>query len=181
MEYTMKNLFRKVTGFEADEPVQDNYMKILENVINFSKSRNLYPKEEKVLFLHWQQGLTFAQIGKQMGLSEARISQLGRNGVRKLRYALIDMYDLSPKRDSIFAESIYLDELEAKANIDLNTDIEVLGLDKKLTQRLRKGDISTLKDLCRKSEGGLLLRDIGGERVNRIKGALQQYGLALYH
>ena len=91
------------------------------------------------------------------------------------------MYDLSPKRDSIFAESIYLDELEAKANIDLNTDIEVLGLDKKLTQRLRKGDISTLKDLCRKSEGGLLLRDIGGERVNRIKGALQQYGLALYH
>ena len=157
MKVTLDNLYRIAYQCEEDAEIPKDYKNRLQELI---KNANLTQREVDVLRLRWGEIKTLEAIGKQIGISRSRVSQIETSAIRKLI-----------RRVNIQSN---------KQEFDLDSDISTLGISVHTYNCLKRGGVSTIRELCSRSENDLLeIRNLGKETLSEIKQVLTQYGLSL--
>ena len=79
------NLLREVVGADPDDAESVREM-LKYDISAFNESlTELSEREQKVLSLRFEQGLTYERVGKHLGVTRERIRQVEARGIRKLR------------------------------------------------------------------------------------------------
>lgn len=130
-------------------------------------------------------GMTFDEIGAQLGISHSRACQLHDAAVRLItdaarRAALLAQHApvVVPHRPPVHAEQRCVVPPEVRSTLGL--PIEALALGIRGANCLENGGIRTVGDLIRKSEGEVLkIMNLGRKTLREIKDALAGIGLHL--
>ncbi len=148
---------------------------LLYNIVStpvFTRLFNLTEKENTVLQMRWQYGLTFSVIGKNLRVSDEMARVYFNNAIKKIEKSL---HLQSQLQNTVVLSNITEQEQNRFILID-----SLEGISSKTKAELFRLKIYTLHDLGKYSRKELLIiRFMGAKRVAEIENAIHQFGLAL--
>ena len=164
--------------------------------------QELTEREQKILQLRFYNGMTYDQVGGQLGVSRERIRQIEHKAIRKLRHPryrkhwLLDTLDkaadFAAERDRLKLENIQLREKLSKyTENDIKEEpkedvpgitLEEMDLSVRSYNCLRRRGITHLLDLCDMTEKDLMrVRNLGKRSFDEIIEKMHEYGVDLKH
>lgn len=184
---------------ESDEKDFVLYWPNLDNVI----SAALDERHQKVLHMRYESGMTYKEIGAEMGVGAERIRQMIYHAHRKLREPRyfhqinaipeteatrlhVTIKAMTSQQEELQAQIVsLLKELDIRKNEKRNelppdSPVRVLGLTPRSYNRLIANSIETVGDLVSCKESTLMhFRGMGKTCVEDIKAALAKYDYEL--
>lgn len=168
-----------------NKKLKDQFVKSLTNNKNaealynfdqaFAFSTNiLNEREYRTLYMHYIDGVSFAEIARKCKVTPERIMQIRDRALRKLRH---------PKYIKLFTHANYMNEL-IKMSLDLMVsedsflnELKAIGLDDKLIRYIFLGSIKTMNELEEAITSGRILkiRGIGVVKAKIITDAYNNY------
>lgn len=171
---------------------------IMEEVMN----EVLTERENKVLQMRYQWGMTLEEAGKECGVTRERIRQVEAKAIRKLRFQQhkgtlmcvpeAKLREAQGEAEHYKAQAEYLQaeldkirnitpeqrtEAEKKGTI-LETSIDKLDLSVRSYNCCKRAGINTLGDLCGKTYTEMLkVRNLGKRSLQEIEDKMNEYGL----
>lgn len=174
------------------------YWPNLDNVL----AAALDDRQQKVIRMRYERGMTLAMIGDALGCSQERVRQIILRSLRRLRepqyfqrltaipesevlqlrvkvHELVrQQEDLKKQIISIFGET-GAKEVARRSQLPLDSPVDALGISIRSRNRLIAGGIDTIADLIRCKESTLRgFRNMGKLSISEIKSSLEQNG---YH
>lgn len=169
---------------------------IIEEVMN----KVLSERENKVLQMRYQWGMTLEEAGKQCGVTRERIRQVEAKAIRKLRFHRreircvqeSELIESQNEAEHYKAQAEYLQaELDKIRNITpeqrteaekkgtfLETSIDELDLSVRSYSCCKRAGINTLGDLCGKTYTEMQkVRNLGKKSLQEIENKMNEYGL----
>ena len=189
---------RSDAGEENEEPMRYYSPGIIEDVMH----KALTEREDKVLQMRYEWGLTLDQAGAELGITRERVRQIENKALRKLNYRThLHELECVPKKDLMEAQSQvenykaqadYLqreldrirgivpaqrEEAEQKGTL-LETPIENLDLSVRSYNCLKRAGIQALGDLCGKTYTEMMkVRNLGKRSLAEIEDKMKENGL----
>ena len=189
---------RSDAGEENEEPMRYYSPWIIEDVMH----KALTEREDKVLQMRYEWGLTLDQAGAELGITRERVRQIENKALRKLNYrAHLHELECVPKKELMEAQSQaehykaqaeYLqaeldkirnitpeqrEEAEQKGTL-LETTIAELDLSVRSYNCCKRVGINTLGDLCGKTFTEMTkVRNLGKRSLQEIESKMNEYGL----
>lgn len=171
---------------------------IMEEVMN----EVLTERENKVLQMRYQWGMTLEEAGKECGVTRERIRQVEAKAIRKLRFQQhkgtlmcvpeAKLREAQSKANQYKEQAEYLQaeldkirnitpeqraEAEKKGTI-LETSIDALDLSVRAYNCCKRAGINTLGDLCGKTYTEMQkVRNMGKHSLEEIEKKMNEYGL----
>lgn len=189
---------RSDVGKENEEPMRYYSPGIIEDVMH----KALTERENKVLQMRYEWGMTLNEVGVEIGITQERVRQIEAKAFRKLHYRTYH-YELEcvPKKElrgaqlqveHYKAQADYLqreldrirgivpaqrEEMEKKSTL-LETPIENLDLSVRSYNCLKRAGIQTLGDLCGKTYAEMMkVRNLGKRSLAEIEDKMKENGL----
>ena len=155
-------------------PLNDDQLAGLQHALTTLKD-----KEQKILKLRFEEGSTWVQVGKQLGISSSRVQQLAARAIRKLQHpnrSIFLRYGLDGTRT--FRES----QINGAISEDLRAlPIPELGLPTRVANALLKADLKTVGQvydmLMIRTEELMRLRNFGASSTVELLKKLREYGI----
>ena len=168
------NLITDIGGIPL--PINDDQLAGLRHAITTLKA-----KEQRVIVLRYENGGTYAAVGKELSLSHTRVQQLCERALRKLRH---------PARFSFIRDGLEVttktraERIRAMSEEELNAlPVDELKLSTRVTNCLIRSDLDTLgkiRDVLEKSPDKLmLLRNFGPSAAEELADGLKEYGILI--
>lgn len=167
----------------------------------------LSEKEQKIIICLYEEHMTPAQVGKQLGKTRSAVCQIEAKALRKLRQPYMrkrievvpasEVEKLTESIQKLEKENYELQGILSgvrrallkgntgpAANDDIGDDesipIENLGLSSRAFNCLKRNGINTVADLVRMTADELCeLRNFGSTSLGEVKGALASQGMSL--
>lgn len=183
---------------DCETPMEYYSPGIIEEVMN----KVLTERENMILQMRYQWGMTLEEAGKECGVTKERIRQVEAKAIRKLRYQNhcgtircvpeAALREAQSKADRYKEQAAYLQaeldkirnitpeqrtEAEKKGTI-LETSIDKLDLSVRSYNCCKRAGINTLGDLCGKTYTEMQkVRNLGKRSLEEIENKMNEYGL----
>ena len=189
---------RSDAGEENEEPMRYYSPGIIEDVMH----KALTEREDKVLQMRYEWGLTLDQAGAELGITRERVRQIENKALRKLNYRThLHELECVPKKDLMEAQSQvenykaqadYLqreldrirgivpaqrEEAEQKGTL-LEASIDVLDLSTRSYNCCLRAGVKTLGDLSMKTYNDMFkILNMGRKSLQEIEDKMAEHGL----
>lgn len=186
----------------ADEDCQDQRKYYSIGILEDVMAKCLSERENKVLQMRYEWGMTLEEAGKECGVSRERIRQVEAKAIRKLRYQMYkgtimcvpkaELKQAVNEAEHYKAQAEYLqseldkirnitpeqmEEAEKKCTL-LETTINELDLSVRSYNCCKRAGINTLGDLCGKTYTEMTrVRNLGKRSLQEIENKMIEYGL----
>lgn len=183
---------------DCETPISYYSPGIIEEVMN----KVLSERENKVLQMRYQWGMTLEEAGKQCGVTRERIRQVEAKAIRKLKHQYYkgtircvpesELREAQGEADHYKEQAEYLQaELDKIRNITpeqreeadkkrsvMETSIDVLDLSVRSYNCCKRAGINTLGDLSMKTLNDMYhVRNLGRRSLQEIEKKMSEYGL----
>jgi RNA polymerase sigma factor (sigma-70 family) len=186
----------------ADEDYQEPKKYYSPGIMEEVMNEVLTERENKVLQMRYQWGMTLEEAGKECGVTRERIRQVEAKAIRKLRFQQhkgtfscvpeAELREAQGEVEHYKAQADYLqreldrirgsvpaqrEEMEKKSTL-LETPIENLDLCVRSYNCLKRAGIQTLGDLCGKTYAEMMkVRNLGKRSLAEIEDKMKENGL----
>lgn len=186
----------------ADEDCQDQRKYYSIGILEDVMAKCLSERENKVLQMRYEWGMTLEDAGKECGVTRERIRQVEAKAIRKLRFQQYkgtivcvpkeEWRKAQNEAESYKKNAEYLqDELDKIRNITpeqreeankkgvlLEESIEVLDLSVRPYNCCKRAGINTLGDLCGKTYTEMMkVRNLGRKALQETESKMNEHGL----
>ena len=185
----------------ADEDCQDQRKYYSIGILEDVMAKCLTERENKILQMRYEWGMSLEETGKEFGVTKERIRQIESKALRKLRHPnRIQAMRVTPfeEHKQVCAENAQLKkqveiltyQLNEKNNTNSSSNeiiakvsaesrpLEELDLSIRSYNCLKRAGINTLGDLCGKTYTEMTrVRNLGKRSLQEIESKMNEYGL----
>lgn len=198
------NLIPLINGEDDESDIraweEDNKVYYSPRLIEEVMTQHLTERENKVLQMRYEWGMSLEEVGSEIGVTKERIRQIEARAIRKMRMRKLDImcapaidYRKELSDNEVLRNQVnYLqseldrirgiselprEEADKKRSI-METSIDELNLSVRAYNCCRRAGINTLGDLCGKTFTEMTkVRNLGKRSLQEIESKMNEYGL----
>lgn len=199
------NLIPLINGEDDESDIkaweEDNKVYYSPRLIEEVMTQHLTERENKVLQMRYEWGMSLEEVGKELGVTRERIRQVETRAIRKMRMRKLDImcapaiaYRKELSDNEVLRNQVnYLqseldrirgiselprDEADKKRSI-METSIDELNLSIRSYNCCKRAGINTLGDLSMKTLDDMYhVRNLGRRSMQEIEQKMAEYGLS---
>ena len=198
------NLIPLINGEDDESDIraweEDNKVYYSPRLIEEVMTQHLTERENKVLQMRYEWGMTLEEVGSELGVNRERIRQIEARAIRKMRMRKLDIMCapaidyrkelsdnevlrnqvnyLQSELDRIRGISTLQREEADKKRSVMETSIDELELSVRSYNCCKRAGINTLGDLCEKTLNDMYhVRNLGRRSLQEIEKKMSEYGL----
>lgn len=200
------NLIPLINGEDDESDIraweEDNKVYYSPRLIEEVMTQHLTERENKILQMRYEWGMSLEEVGKELGVTRERIRQVEARAIRKLKHQYYkgtircvpesELREAQGEADHYKEQAEYLQaELDKIRNITpeqrteaekkgtfLETSIDELDLSVRSYKCCKRAGINTLGDLCGKTYTEMQkVRNLGKKSLQEIENKMNEYGL----
>lgn len=198
------NLIPLINGEDDESDIraweEDNKVYYSPRLIEEVMTQHLTERENKVLQMRYEWGMSLEEVGSELGVTKERIRQIEARAIRKMRMRKLDIMCapaidyrkelsdnevlrnqvnyLQSELDRIRGISTLQREEADKKRSVMETSIDALDLSCRTYNCCKRAGINTLGDLSMKTYNDMLkIRNMGRKSLQEIEEKMAEYGL----
>jgi RNA polymerase sigma factor (sigma-70 family) len=198
------NLIPLINGEDDESDIraweEDNKVYYSPRLIEEVMTQHLTERENKVLQMRYEWGMSLEEVGSELGVTKERIRQIEARAIRKMRMRKLDIMCapaidyrkelsdnevlrnqvnyLQSELDRIRGISTLQKEESDKKRSVMETSIDELNLSVRAYNCCKRAGINTLGDLSMKTLGDMChVRNLGRHSLQEIEKKMAEYGL----